>query len=393
MTEAGETAPTTAALRVALRAIIDPASGLDIVAAGLVEGIEVRGGLVQVALLTDRAHAAKMEPVRKAAEVLLGRQPGVVNAAVVLTAQKPAQGAAPSAPAPGAHQHGGHQHGAPAAGGPQAGGHGQKAPLLLPDVKAIVAVASGKGGVGKSTVAVNLAVALALQGHKVGLLDADIYGPSLPRMLGLARRPEVKGDRLQPLEAWGVRCMSIGFLVEEETPMIWRGPMVMGALEQMMGQVEWGALDILVVDMPPGTGDAQLTMAQRVALTGAVIVSTPQDIALIDARRGVKMFERVHVPVLGLVENMSFYCCPNCGHRAELFGHGGARAEATRLRTDFLGEIPLVLEVRTASDAGTPIVAAAPESEPAKAFRAVADAVWAKLAGTVRATGPRIVIN
>jgi len=378
---------------VALRAIIDPASGLDIVAAGLVEGIEVRGGLVQVALLTDRAHAAKMEPVRKAAEVLLGRQPGVVNAAVVLTAQKPAQGAAPSAPAPGAHQHGGHQHGAPAAGGPQAGGHGQKAPLLLPDVKAIVAVASGKGGVGKSTVAVNLAVALALQGHKVGLLDADIYGPSLPRMLGLARRPEVKGDRLQPLEAWGVRCMSIGFLVEEETPMIWRGPMVMGALEQMLGQVDWGVLDVLVVDMPPGTGDAQLTMAQRVALTGAVIVSTPQDIALIDARRGVKMFERVHVPVLGLVENMSFYCCPNCGHRAELFGHGGARAEATRLRTDFLGEIPLVLEVRTASDAGTPIVAAAPESEPAKAFRAVADAVWAKLAGTVRATGPRIVIN
>ena len=393
MTEAGETAPTTAALRVALRAIIDPASGLDIVAAGLVEGIEVRGGLVQVALLTDRAHAAKMEPVRKAAEVLLGRQPGVVNAAVVLTAQKPAQGAAPSAPAPGAHQHGGHQHGAPAAGGPQAGGHGQKAPLLVPDVKAIVAVASGKGGVGKSTVAVNLAVALALQGHKVGLLDADIYGPSLPRMLGLARRPEVKGDRLQPLEAWGVRCMSIGFLVEEETPMIWRGPMVMGALEQMLGQVDWGVLDVLVVDMPPGTGDAQLTMAQRVALTGAVIVSTPQDIALIDARRGVKMFERVHVPVLGLVENMSFYCCPNCGHRAELFGHGGARAEATRLRTDFLGEIPLVLEVRTASDAGTPIVAAAPESEPAKAFRAVADAVWAKLAGTVRATGPRIVIN
>jgi ATP-binding protein involved in chromosome partitioning len=198
---------------------------------------------------------------------------------------------------------------------------------------------------------------------------------------------------MNPVEAWGVKCMSIGFLVDEETPMIWRGPMVMGALEQMLGQVNWGALDVLVVDMPPGTGDAQLTMAQRVALTGAVIVSTPQDIALIDARRGVKMFERVHVPVLGLVENMSYYCCPNCGHRAELFGHGGARAEAARQNTDFLGEVPLVLEVRTASDAGTPIVAAAPESEPAKAFRAVADAVWAKLAGTVRASGPRIVIN
>ena len=260
-------------------------------------------------------------------------------------------------------------------------------------MKAIVAVASGKGGVGKSTVAVNLAVALALRGHKVGLLDADIYGPSLPRMLGLARRPEVKGDKMQPLEAWGIKCMSIGFLVEEETPMIWRGPMVMGALEQMLGQVDWGALDVLVVDMPPGTGDAQLTMAQRVALTGAVIVSTPQDIALIDARRGVKMFERVNVPVLGLVENMSYYCCPNCGHRAELFGHGGARAEAARQGTTFLGEIPLVLEVRTASDAGTPIVAAAPESPSAQAFRAVADAVWAKLAGTVRATGPRIVME
>jgi len=381
--------PSPETLRAALRAITDPASGQDIVAAGLIEGIEVRDGLVQVALLTDRAHAARMEPVRKAAETLLARQPGVVNAAVVLTAQKAPQAAAP---APTGHQHAGHQHGGPQHGGP-AGGPGQKAPLLLPDVKAIVAVASGKGGVGKSTVAVNLAVALALQGHKVGLLDADIYGPSLPRMLGLARRPEVKGDRLQPLEAWGVKCMSIGFLVEEETPMIWRGPMVMGALEQMLGQVDWGALDVLVVDMPPGTGDAQLTMAQRVALTGAVIVSTPQDIALIDARRGVKMFERVNVPVLGLVENMSYYCCPNCGHRAELFGHGGARAEATRQGTTFLGEIPLVLEVRAASDAGTPIVAAAPESDSAKAFRAVADAVWAKLAGTVRAVGPRIVIN
>jgi ATP-binding protein involved in chromosome partitioning len=381
--------PSAETLRAALRAIVDPASGRDIVAAGLIEGIEVRDGLVQVALLTDRAHAAKMEPVRKAAEVLLARQPGVVNAAVVLTAQKSPQAAA--APQQGGHQHGGHQHGAPQGGGQ--GGAGQKAPLLLPDVKAIVAVASGKGGVGKSTVAVNLAVALALRGHKVGLLDADIYGPSLPRMLGLARRPEVRGDKMQPLEAWGIRCMSIGFLVEEETPMIWRGPMVMGALEQMLGQVDWGALDVLVVDMPPGTGDAQLTMAQRVALTGAVIVSTPQDIALIDARRGVKMFERVNVPVLGLVENMSYYCCPNCGHRAELFGHGGARAEAARQGTTFLGEIPLVLEVRTASDAGTPIVAAAPESPSAQAFRAVADAVWAKLAGTVRATGPRIVME
>ena len=235
-----------------------------------------------------------------------------------------------------------------------------------------MAVASGKGGVGKSTVAVNLAVSLARQGHRTGLLDADIYGPSLPRMLGLSRKPEVRGDKMIPLQAWGLSCMSIGFLVDEETPMIWRGPMVMGALEQMMGQVEWGALDILVVDMPPGTGDAQLTMAQRVALTGAVIVSTPQDIALIDARRGVRMFERTRVPVLGLVENMSFFCCPDCGHRAEIFGHGGARLEAQRLGTEFLGEMPLLLDIRTASDAGTPIAASAPDSEAAKAFAALA---------------------
>ena len=231
-------------------------------------------------------------------EALLARQPGITNASAVLTAHK-----APAAAAPALLGHG-HGH-----------GHGQKPPLLLPEVKAIVAVASGKGGVGKSTVAVNLAVSLARAGHRTGLLDADIYGPSLPRMLGLSRKPEVRGDKMIPLQAWGLSCMSIGFLVDEETPMIWRGPMVMGALEQMMGQVEWGALDILVVDMPPGTGDAQLTMAQRVALTGAVIVSTPQDIALIDARRGVRMFERVRVPVLGLVENMSFFCCPACGHR------------------------------------------------------------------------------
>ncbi len=224
--------------------------------------------------------------------------------------------------------------------------------------------------------------ALARQGLRVGLLDADIYGPSLPRMLGLARKPEVRGDRMIPLKAWGLKAMSIGFLVEEETPMIWRGPMVMGALEQMMGQVEWGALDIMIVDMPPGTGDAQLTMAQRVALAGAVIVSTPQDIALLDARRGVRMFERTRVPVLGLIENMSFFCCPACGHRAEIFGHGGARREAERLDVEFLGEIPLVLEIRTASDAGTPIVAEAPESHAAQAFSDIAARLWAKLERT-----------
>jgi ATP-binding protein involved in chromosome partitioning len=374
------TEPTAEVLRAALRAIIDPATNQDIVTAGLVEGIELRGGLVQVALLTDRAHAEAMEPVRRAAEALLARQPGITNATAVLTGRK---APAPAQPPPRGRAHGrGHEH-------------GQKPPLLLPDVKAIVAVASGKGGVGKSTVAVNLAVSLARQGLRTGLLDADIYGPSLPRMLGLSRKPEVRQEKMIPLQAWGLSCMSIGFLVDEETAMIWRGPMVMGALEQMMGQVEWGALDILVVDMPPGTGDAQLTMAQRVALTGAVIVSTPQDIALIDARRGVRMFERTRVPVLGLVENMSFFCCPACGHRAEVFGHGGARVEAEHLGTEFLGEVPLLLDIRTASDAGTPIAAAAPGSEAAKAFAAIAARVWEKVsdATAARSSGPRITME
>jgi len=266
--------------------------------------------------------------------------------------------------------------------------------VLLPNVKNIVAVASGKGGVGKSTVAVNLAVALAQLGLRVGLLDADIYGPSLPRMLGLARKPEVRGDRMIPLEAWGLKAMSIGFLVDEDTAMIWRGPMVMGALEQMMGQVEWGDLDVMIVDMPPGTGDAQLTMAQRVTLAGALVVSTPQDIALLDARRGVKMFERTRVPVLGLVENMSFFCCPNCGHRSEIFGHGGARAEAEKLGIEFLGEIPLLLEIRSAADAGTPIVSSAPQSDAARAYRDVAARLQAKLEGKKgHSGGPRIVIS
>ena len=393
--------PSMDALRNALREIKDPASGRDIVSAGLVEGIQVREGLVQVALLTDRAHAAAMEPVRRAAEALLARQPGVTNATAVLTAHKgppPASTVASrqgnQAPQPGGRAHG-HSHGPGAQGpgaGPGGGPGGGKAALLLPDVKAIVAVASGKGGVGKSTVAVNLAVSLARQGLKTGLLDADIYGPSLPRMLGVHRKPEVRDEKMIPIQAWGLSCMSIGFLVDEETAMVWRGPMVMGALEQMMGQVSWGALDVLIVDMPPGTGDAQLTMAQRVTLTGAVIVSTPQDIALLDARRGVKMFEKTRVPVLGLVENMSFFCCPNCGHRTEIFGHGGARAEAVKLGIEFLGEIPLLLDIRTASDAGTPIAASAPDSAAAKAYDDLARTVWRKISKPA-AAGPRITIE
>jgi ATP-binding protein involved in chromosome partitioning len=363
--------PTPESLRDALRGVVDPATGQDIVTAGMLESVQVKGGLVHISLLTDRAHAAAMEPVRRQVETLLARQPGVKNVAAVLTG--------PKAPAPNAPQ--------------AAAPHGAGKPKLLADVRAIVAVASGKGGVGKSTAAVNLAVALARQGLRVGLLDADIYGPSLPRMLGLVRKPEIHGERMLPLPAWGLKAMSIGFLVDEETPMIWRGPMVMGALEQMMGQVDWGALDIMIVDMPPGTGDAQLTIAQRVALAGAVIVSTPQDIALLDARRGVRMFERTHVPVLGLIENMSFFCCPACGHRAEIFGHGGARREAERLGVEFLGEVPLVLEIRTASDAGTPIVAAEPDSAPAQAFAAIAARLWAKLQADAPVAAPRIVVS
>ena len=369
------------AVRTALRAVRDPVTGRDVVEGGMVEGLTVRDGMVQFAIQVPRERARDSEPLRAAAEKAAAAVRGVISATVVLTAHrteaaKPA--ASPAAPPPGAP--------------PGAKAQPGQGPMLLPDVGAIIAVASGKGGVGKSTTAVNLAVALASQGLKVGLLDADIYGPSLPQMLGTRERPRAEGQRIIPLQRWGLKAMSIGFLVEEETPMIWRGPMVMGALEQLMGQVEWGALDIMIVDMPPGTGDAQLTMSQRVPLAGAVIVSTPQDVALIDARRGVKMFERVGVPVLGLVENMSFYCCPNCGHRADIFGHGGAKAEAQRIGVEFLGELPLKVAIRELADAGTPIVAARPETEEAQAYQKIATRLREKVAARGSA-GPKIVIE
>jgi ATP-binding protein involved in chromosome partitioning len=264
----------------------------------------------------------------------------------------------------------------------------------VPGVEAIIAVASGKGGVGKSTTAVNLALGLATLGLKTGILDADIYGPSLPKLLAIKDRPQRVGNttRIKPISRYGLTVMSIGFLVDEETPMIWRGPMVISALTQMLREVEWGTLDVMVVDMPPGTGDAQLTMAQQVPLKGAVIVSTPQDLALIDARRGIAMFRRVNVPVLGIVENMSYFECPECGTRSDIFGHGGARREAERLGVPFLGEVPLHMTIREKSDAGLPVVATEPDGPHAKAYCEIAARVRDQLKGTGRAA-PRIVIE
>lgn len=352
-----EQIPAESAIRTTLDRVADPVRGGGLAASGRIDGLAIKNGNVAFSLAIDPAEAKSFESIRQAAEKAVLALPGVRSVSAVLTAQKaPAPAAAPAA--------------APARENP------------LPQVRFVVAVASGKGGVGKSTVATNLAVALAAQGHKVGLLDADVFGPSGPRMMGLAGRPEVNGDRkLVPPVGHGVRVMSIGFLVPDDQPMVWRGPMVMGALEQMMRDVAWGPLDILVVDMPPGTGDAQLTMAQRVPLAGAVIVSTPQDVALLDARKGIAMFKKVAVPILGLIENMSYFQCPACGHRTEIFAHGGARHEAEKMNAPFLGEIPIDTAVRVAGDGGTPIVAADPASPIAALYRAMATSLWERLTG------------
>ena len=322
----------------------------------MVGGIATRGGHVAITLEVDPARGTALEPLRQACEQAVRAMPGVLSATAVMTAERPAR--SPAAAAPAAHAHG---HGAASA--KTTGGGGR---IDVPGVKHIIAVASGKGGVGKSTTAVNLALGLVANGVSTGLLDADIYGPSMPRMLGVKEKPEsTDGKMLKPIERYGLRTMSIGYIVNEDTPMIWRGPMVSSALEQMLRDVQWGELDVLVVDMPPGTGDAQLTLAQRVALAGAVIVSTPQDIALIDARKGLSMFRKVAVPVLGIVENMSYFLCPHCGERSEIFGHGGAREEADKLGVPFLGEVPLHLDIRTTSDSGHPIVVV-PARQPAR---------------------------
>jgi ATP-binding protein involved in chromosome partitioning len=263
--------------------------------------------------------------------------------------------------------------------------------LELPSIAAIVAVASGKGGVGKSTTAANLAVALAKLGKRVALFDADIFGPSMPRMLGLSgKKPHSDGRKVYPLENHGVKVMSIGFMVAEDDPIIWRGPMVMGALEQMLKDVEWGDIDVMIVDMPPGTGDTQLTMSQRVPLSGAVIVSTPQDIALLDARKGLNMFKRVEVPILGVIENMSHYICPSCGHRDDIFSSGGAKKAAGELDADVLGEIPLDIRIRETSDEGTPIVIAEPDSAYSKAYLEIAQRLIEKVSTGVKKAAPNI---
>ena len=374
---------TADAVRQALTAIRDPDRGADIVSLGMVSPPQIRDGHVLVALEVEPDRGAALEPLRREVEQALSALPGVLSATVVMTAQRAAgAGAAPPAPPRPA--------GPAPTGGPQRrSGTGR---ITLPDIRFLVAVASGKGGVGKSTTAANLALALSANGHRVGLLDADIYGPSMPRMMGIAGKPNSPdGQSLDPMHNYGIKVMSIGFLVEEERPMIWRGPMVQSALTQMLRDVNWGTLDALVVDLPPGTGDAQLTMAQQVPLSGAVIVSTPQDIALLDARKGLNMFRQVDVPVLGIVENMSYFVCPHCGGQSDVFGHGGARAEADRLGVDFLGEIPLTLTIRETSDEGCPIVVSKPDSADADAYRAIAGTVWDKLDGTVPRAAPRIV--
>ena len=345
---------------------------------GTLSEIVVSDGKVFFSMTVDAAAVKAWEPVRKQAEEAVRAVPGVQSVLIALTAERAGGAARQSAVSPGAR--------------PGAAPQAAQAP---PGVKAIIAVASGKGGVGKSTTAVNLALGLRDLGLKVGVLDADIYGPSIPKLLSIRERPQsLGGTRLKPISRYGLTVMSIGFLIEEETPMIWRGPMVMSALTQMLREVEWGELDVMVVDMPPGTGDAQLTMAQQVPLKGAVIVSTPQDLALIDARRGVAMFRRVNVPILGIVENMSYFVCPSCGERSDIFSHGGARREAERMGVPFLGEVPLHMTIREKSDAGLPVVATEPDGPHAKIYRDIAAKIRDQLGGPIGGrAAPKIVIE
>ncbi len=365
----------------------------DIVSRGMVSDVFISDNKVYFSITVPAERAQELEPLRIAAERSVKAMPGIKGALVTLTADRKAGSPAPrpqqAPPRPTAagpahdHDHG-HAHAHPP----------QREKAGVPGVGAIIAVASGKGGVGKSTTAVNLALGLQANGLRVGILDADIYGPSVPRLLKISGRPQQIENRIiKPMENYGLKAMSMGFLVDEETAMIWRGPMVQSALMQMLREVAWGELDVLVVDMPPGTGDAQLTMAQQVPLAGAVVVSTPQDLALIDARKAITMFRKVEVPLLGIVENMSYFLAPDTGKRYDIFGHGGARSEAERIGVPFLGEVPLTIDIRERSDAGTPVVVSDPEGASAAIYRDIAAKMWAELGGRTPRQAPAIVFE
>ena len=344
-------AVTRESVLAALKTITDPVSGSDIVAAGVMRALTVEGGSVRFVLEIDPGKAEAYNPVRDAAEAAVKELPGAETVSVVLTGHS---AKAPPDLKPGKKAE-------------------PKGPEKVPGVNHLIAIASGKGGVGKSTVSANLACALAAEGRRVGLLDADVYGPSQPRMLGVSGRPaSPDGKTILPMRNHGVTMMSIGLMTNEGQAVVWRGPMLMGALQQMLMQVQWGALDCLLVDLPPGTGDVQMTLAQKAQVDGAIIVSTPQDVALLDARKGIDMFNQLHVPVLGMIENMSTHICSNCGHEEHVFGHGGVKAEAEKMGVPLLAEIPLHLDIRLASDGGAPIVVSKPESAQAQAFRDVA---------------------
>jgi len=340
-------------VRAALDTVRDPVSGKGLVSADIARAITIDSDTVRFVLEVEAERGAGMEPVRLEAMDAVNAVPGVAKVSALVTA---------------------HSEKAPPNLGTGGGKPAPQGPQHLPGVHHIIAVASGKGGVGKSTVSANLAVALAAMGLKVGLLDADIYGPSQPRMMGTNARPKAVGERgMAPVERHGVKLMSMGLMMREDEAVVWRGPMLMGALQQMLNQTEWGALDVLVIDLPPGTGDVQLTLSQKTAVAGAVVVSTPQDIALLDARKAMDMFRKTNVPLIGIIENMSTHTCSQCGHEEHIFGHGGARDEAKKLGVPLLGEVPLDIDIRLASDTGTPIVVAKPDSSQAAAFRKIAE--------------------
>ncbi len=369
--------------------------GDNIVDLGLVSEVVIANGKVYFALDAGNEDPSKLEPYCKQAEEVVGALDDVTSVGVTITAErKNSNGSQMNGQAGGqANGHANNSNGGQAQRAGQQGAEGQ----AIPGVRHVIAVASGKGGVGKSTTSVNLAMGLKAQGLNVGILDADVYGPSMPRLLGLNEEPQTgPNNEIIALEAYGVKVMSMGFMVAEGTPVVWRGPMVMSALGQMINQVTWAPLDVLVIDMPPGTGDVQLTIAQQTPLSGAVIVSTPQDLALIDARKGINMFAQVNIPILGLVENMSYFLCPSCGERSDIFGHGGAKEEALKIGADFLGQVPLHMDIRETSDAGRPIVASNPESAEAQAYIEIAKKIWSALDSQgedTRVAAPKIVIE